>query len=398
MSGLLAPNDCTGIEAALDNPATPEQLTPIYTKSASRGRSAWWIIVLRVLELGLSGTRLRAMHMNTATENRQVLIDSLPQGKLSVDNYRFATGPIPEAGDGEVLVKTSAFAITAGTRAGLQGSASYAGAPQAGIVMNSTGVGEVVSSNSSAFQPGDQVLGPTGWQTYSVHGAKQLSKIHPDVDPVRYLGALGVNGLTAYFGLLRIGQPQPGDTVMVSAAAGSVGHLVGQIAKIKDARVVGVCGGDDKCRVLTEDLGFDAAVNYRDGNFRQSLKEATPDGVDVYFDNTGGHILGSALFRMNVGGRIACCGVVSQYDTDSPEPGPRGIPGLLVNKRITMRGFLVFDFASEYQTARDEMGQWLDSGRLKSLTDEVSGLEAAPGAFVDLLAGGNTGTRIVRLG
>jgi NADPH-dependent curcumin reductase CurA len=169
------------------------------------------------------------------------------------------------------------------------------------------------------------------------------------------------------------------------------------MAKIKGARVVGVCGADAKCRVLTEELGFDAAVNYRDGNFRASLKDATPDGVDVYFDNTGGLILGSALFRMNVGGRIACCGVVSQYDTASPEPGPKGIPGLLINKRINMRGFLVFDFAADYETARGEIGDWLQSGKLRSLTDEVTGLEAAPDAFVDLLAGGNIGTRIVRL-
>jgi len=161
--------------------------------------------------------------------------------------------------------------------------------------------------------------------------------------------------------------------------------------------VVGVCGSDEKGRVLTGRLGFDAAVNYRDPDYRQRLKDATPDGVDVYFDNTGGAILGSALFRMNNGGRIACCGVVSQYDTDSPEPGPKGVPGLLVNKRLTMRGFLVFDFADRYDEARREMSGWLRDGSLISLTDEVRGLEAAPQAFVDLLAGGNVGTRIVRL-
>ena len=162
-------------------------------------------------------------------------------------------------------------------------------------------------------------------------------------------GPLGVNGLTAYFGLLSVGQPTAGETVMVSAAAGSVGHMVGQMAKIKENRVVGVCGSEEKCIARTHDLGFDAAVNYKDDGFRDSLKSATPDGADVYFDNTGGMILGAALFRRNVGGRIACCGVVSQYDTDRPEPGPKGIPGLLVNKRINMRGFLVFDFAQQYE-------------------------------------------------
>lgn len=331
------------------------------------------------------------------TTNQQVLIDSLPAGKLSADNYRLGESEAPVANAGEVLVRTTAFAITAGTRAGLQGSASYAGAPRAGIVMNGTGVGEVVSSEDPDVAVGTQVMAPTGWQQYSVHKASAVTVIPGDHDPVDYLGALGVNGLTAYFGLLEVGRPAAGETVMVSAAAGSVGHLVGQMARIKGCRVVGVCGSDSKCQLLTEELGFDRAVSYKDANYRQNLKDATPDGVDVYFDNTGGMVLGSALFRLNVGGRVACCGVVSQYDTNSPEPGPKGVPGLLVNKRITMRGFLVFDFADRYADARREIAGWLRSGELKSLTDEVVGLEAAPAAFVDLLAGGNVGTRVVRL-
>ncbi|MEQ8857397.1 MAG: NADP-dependent oxidoreductase [Pseudomonadales bacterium] len=331
------------------------------------------------------------------SKNRQVLIDSLPRGKLTADNYRIEAAEMPKPASGEVLVETQAFAITAGTRAGLQGSASYAGAPQAGIVMNGTGVGTVVESHDAAFKPGDRVLGPTGWQTHAALAARALSLIPSDHDPIHYLGPLGVNGLTAYFGLLDVGAPAEGETVMVSAAAGSVGHLVGQIAKLKGCRVVGVSGSDEKGQLLTGELGFDAAVNYKDGDFRAALKAATADGVDVYFDNTGGFILGAALFRMNVGGRIACCGVVSQYDTDSPEPGPKGVPGLLINKRITMRGFLVFDFADHYAGARREIAGWLADGRLKSLVDEVHGLEAAPAAFVDLLAGGNVGTRVVRL-
>ena len=331
------------------------------------------------------------------TTNQQVLIDSLPKGKLAADNYRLVETDLPTLTDGDVLVKTIAFAITAGTRAGLQGSASYAGAPTTGVVMNSTGVGEVVESKAAGMAPGDRVIGPTGWQAFSAQKADDLTLLNPAYDPVDYLGPLGVNGLTAYFGLLRVGQPAAGETVMVSAAAGSVGHLVGQIAKIHGARVVGVCGSDEKGQVLTGQLGFDAVANYKDPNYRDLLKAATPDGVDVYFDNTGGSILGSALFRMNVGGRIACCGVVSQYDTNSPEPGPKGVPGLLVNKRITMRGFLVFDFASEYEAAREEIAGWLADGSLTALTDEVQGLAAAPDAFVDLLAGGNLGTRVVRL-
>ena len=329
--------------------------------------------------------------------NTQVLIKALPEGKLTEDHYELVDGVIDEPSEGEVLVQTEAFAITAGTRAGLQGSASYAGAPKTGIVMNGTGVGHVVTSKDPAFKEGDAVLGPTGWQQYSIHKGAALSVIDPQDDPIHYLGPLGVNGLTAYFGLFDVGQPSAGETVMVSAAAGSVGHLVGQMARIHGCQVVGVAGDDAKNQTLIEQLGFHAAVNYKSADFRALLKEATPSGVDVYFDNTGGPILGAALFRLNVNGRIACCGVVSQYDTSRPEPGPKGIPGLLVNKRINMRGFLVFDFAEQYEAARSDIRGWLGNGELKSLTDEVNGLAAAPSAFVDLLAGGNIGTRVVRL-
>lgn len=329
--------------------------------------------------------------------NKQVLIKSLPSGKLQASDYELAETPVPAPGANEVLIETTAFAITAGTRAGLQGSASYAGAPKAGIVMNALGVGRVVESNAEGLNPGDRVQAPTGWQSHCVADAKTVSKIDPEDDPVTWLGPLGINGLTAYFGLLEVGQPATGETVMVSAAAGSVGHMVGQIATIKGARAVGIASSDAKLATLTDTLGFAAGVNYREDDYREALKAATPDGVDVYFDNTGGPILGSALFRMNVGGRIACCGVVSQYDTDRPEPGPKGVPGLLVNKRIRMQGFLVFDFIKSYDKARADIRKWLKSGEMIMLNDEVQGLEAAPEAFVDLLAGGNVGTRVVRL-
>ena len=330
-------------------------------------------------------------------KNRQVLIKSLPEGKLVERNYELVESEMSEIDQNEILVKTISFAITAGTRAGLQGSASYAGAPTTGIVMNCTGIGEIIESNDQDFPVGRNVLTQTGWQEYSVQKKESLTLLREGIDPSLYLGPLGINGLTAYFGLLEVGQPRAGETVMISAAAGSVGHMVGQIAKIKGCRVVGVCGSDEKCKKLTEDLGFDAAVNYKDANFRQNLKDATPDGVDVYFDNTGGMILGSALFRLNSGGRIACCGVVSQYDTSTPEPGPKGIPGLLVNKSIRMQGFLVFDYVDKYEEATDNLLEWINSGQLKVLKDELDGLERAPHGFVDLLAGGNIGTRIVNI-
>ena len=330
-------------------------------------------------------------------KNRQVLIKSLPEGKLVESNYELVESEMSEIDQNEILVKTISFAITAGTRAGLQGSASYAGAPTTGIVMNCTGIGEIIESNDQDYSVGRNVLTQTGWQEYSVQKKESLTLLREGIDPSLYLGPLGINGLTAYFGLLEVGKPQAGETVMISAAAGSVGHIVGQIAKIKGCKVVGVCGSDEKCKKLTEDLGFDAAVNYKDANFRQNLKDATPNGVDVYFDNTGGMILGSALFRLNSGGRIACCGVVSQYDTSTPEPGPKGIPGLLVNKSIRMQGFLVFDYADKYDEATDNLLEWINSGQLKVLKDELDGLEKAPQGFVDLLAGGNIGTRIVNI-
>ena len=329
--------------------------------------------------------------------NRQVLIASLPTGKLEPSDFATRTVETPALEDGQVLCRTVAFTIGAGQRAGLQGSASYAGAPVTGIVMGGTGLAVVEESRNPLFSPGDAVTGPTGWQEYSIHAAAALRKVESVSDSALQLGALGGNGLTAYFGLLDIGKPRAGDTVVVSAAAGSVGHMVGQIAKREKCRVVGVAGSDEKCRMLVEELGFDAAVNYKDPEFRSSFKDATPDRIDIYFDNTGGDVLGSALFRMNTHGRIVCCGVVSQYDTSNPGPGPRGIPGLLVNNRVRMEGFLVFDFLERYDEARNNLSAWIAAGEIKPRVTEFAGLEAAPAAFVALLAGETVGTTIVRV-
>jgi len=330
------------------------------------------------------------------TVNRRILIQSLPDDKLSVDSYRMYEESVPEPGSGQVLCRALIIAISAGTRAGLQGSAGYARAPRTGVVMNGATVSEVVSSKSDRVPVGALVVCSGGWQDYSVHSADSVRIVESDTDPAHYLGALGTNGLTAYFGLLDVGQPKPGETVLVSAAAGSVGHLAGQIAGIKGCLVVGITGSDEKCRTLTDRLGFDAALNYKHRDFRAEFKATCRDGVDVYFDNTGGDILGTALRGMNLGGRIACCGVVSQYDTSNPEPGPRGIPGLLINKRVRMQGFLSGDFHARHEEARQQLRRWITDGELIPLQDEFVGLENAPAAFVDLLAGGNTGTRIVR--
>ncbi|MBC8188453.1 MAG: NADP-dependent oxidoreductase [Proteobacteria bacterium] len=331
------------------------------------------------------------------SENRQVMIASLPSGELKVSDFAVRTTSVPEPGEGEVLSRTLALTIGAGQRAGLQGSASYAGAAKTDTVMTGTGVARVEISNTPDFSVGDLVVGRTDWQDYSVLSGRHLSRIDEAADPALHLGTLGTNGLTAYFGLLDVGGAKEGETVVVSAAAGSVGHMVGQIAKLKGCRVVGVAGSDEKCQILTKELGFDVAVNYKNSDFRAAFKATTPDRIDVYFDNTGGDILGSALFRMNAHGRIVCCGAVSQYDTSNPAGSPRGIPGLLVNNRVKMEGFLVFDFAQRYEEARTELLTWIKSGQLVPRMTEFHGLESAGEAFVELLAGGTVGTTIIRV-
>jgi NADPH-dependent curcumin reductase CurA len=329
--------------------------------------------------------------------NKQIVIARVPDGPLAPEHFDVRDAAAPTCGDGEVLCNTIALTIGAGQRAGLQGSASYAGAPRAGVVMGGTGVARVERSNAAGFAAGDLVVGPTGWQTFSALKPAALRKVSAGADPALHLGVLGTNGLTAYFGLLDLGQPKAGNTVVVSAAAGSVGHIVGQIAKRAKCRVVGVAGSDAKCQVLTDELGFDVALNYKDGSFRNAFKDATPNRIDVYFDNTGGDILGSALFRMNTHGRIVCCGAVSQYDTANPSGSPRGLPGLLVNNRVRMEGFLVFDYAPRYDEARAEMTRWIERGELVPRVTEFSGLESAPRAFIELLHGETIGTTIVRL-
>jgi NADPH-dependent curcumin reductase CurA len=331
------------------------------------------------------------------SHNTQILIARVPDGPLVPEHFETRNGPAPACGEGDVLCRTLALTIGAGQRAGLQGSASYAGAPRAGIVMGGTGVARVEASHTPDFAPGDLVVGPTGWQLLSVQKPASLRKVPAGADPALHLGVLGTNGLTAYFGLLDLGRPRPGDTVVVSAAAGSVGHVVGQIAKRAGCRVVGVAGSERKCEILVRELGFDVALNYKDGGFRDAFKASTPDRIDVYFDNTGGDILGAALFRMATHGRIVCCGAVSQYDTTRPSGSPRGIPGLLVNHRVRMEGFLVFDYADRYDEARAEMSRWIERGELVPRVTEFEGLESAPHAFLSLLHGDTIGTTIIRV-
>jgi NADPH-dependent curcumin reductase CurA len=328
--------------------------------------------------------------------NRQILLVEKPSGKLGPEHFKLSQGSIPEPKDGEVLLRVRYISLDAANRAWMHG-ATYRAAIEANTVMTGGGIAEVVSSKAPALSPGDIVFGDTGWQDYAAVPAKHLSKM-PRMEPMTHLlSVYGIAGLTAYFGLLDIGRPKAGETVVVSAAAGSVGSIVGQIAKIKGCRVVGIAGGKDKCHWLTSELGFDAAVDYKDGATFKALKAAAPKGIDVYFDNVGGDILEACLPQMNNRGRIVCCGAISQYDGAPSAHGPRGVPGLIVVKRLIMQGFIVMDYMDQRGTALPELQSWVKSGKLKVQEDVIDGLENTPQALIGLLAGENRGKRMVKV-
>jgi hypothetical protein len=330
--------------------------------------------------------------------NRQFHLVRIPDGPLTRDCFNLASAAIPEPKEGEVLLKARYISIDAANRAWMQG-ATYRDALGAGTVMSARGVGEVVESRHPDFKAGDLAFGDCGWQEYAAVPGQSLMK-QRQVTPLSHLlSVYGVSGLTAYFGLREVGRPNPGETVVISAAAGAVGSFAGQIARIMGCRSVGIAGGDEKCRWLTGELGYDAAVNYKAGPISEGLKVACPDGIDVYFDNVGGEIFETALSQMKMNGRIACCGVVSTYDAASqPAHGPRGVPFLFVVKRLRMQGFIVSDFFARRDEALAQMRSWVDAGRLKVIEDVVEGFENLPEALIGLLHGKNRGKRMVRIG
>jgi NADPH-dependent curcumin reductase CurA len=331
-----------------------------------------------------------------ASVNRQILLVEKPGGKLGPEHFKLSNASIPEPKDGEALVRTRYISLDAANRAWMHG-ATYRAAVEANTVMAGGGIAEVVSSKAPNLAAGDIVFGDTGWQDYAAVPAKHLSKM-PKLEPMTHLlSVYGIAGLTAYFGLLDIGKPRDGETVVVSAAAGSVGSIVGQIAKIKGCRVVGIAGGKDKCDWLTSELGFDAAVDYKDGATFKALRAAAPKGIDVYFDNVGGDILEACLAQMNNRGRIACCGAISQYDGVPSAHGPRGVPGLIVVKRLIMQGFIVMDYMNQRDQALRDLQSWVSAGELKVQEDVIEGLENTPQALIGLLAGENRGKRMIRV-
>jgi len=336
--------------------------------------------------------------MTSPSTNRQILLVETPKGKLATTHFKLSEGPLPTPKDGEILIKVKLLSLDAANRAWMQG-ATYRAAVEAGTIMAGASIGEVVESKAPGFAAGDLVFADTGWQEYAALPAKagRVQKV-PAMEPLSYLlSVYGISGLTAHHGLMQVGKPKPGETVVVSAAAGAVGSIVGQIAKLKGCTVIGIAGGEDKCAWLTSELGFDRAIDYKKGPVGKALREAAPKGIDVYFDNVGGDIFEACLFGMNNHGRIACCGAVSQYDGAAAPHGPRGIPGLIVVKRLVVQGFIYSDYRNLDEPALAELKSWVDTGKLKVREDIMTGLENTPQALVGLLAGDNIGKRMVRV-
>jgi NADPH-dependent curcumin reductase CurA len=328
--------------------------------------------------------------------NKQWIYSRKPAAEVGPDNFELREQPVPEPKNGEVLVRTTLLSLDPASRAWMQG-ATYRSQLNPGDVMAGWGIGEVVTSNAKGFEPGDLVSGEYGWQQCAALPARTLTKHDKKHRPEHILGVLGITGLTAYFGMIDIGRPRPGETVLVSGAAGAVGSIAGQIAKISGCRVIGTTRGVDKCRWIVDEIGFDAAIDYQSENLDKALKDACPNGLDVYFDNTGGEVLAAALRRMNLFGRVACCGVVSQYNTSNPAPGPFGVPGFLVTKRIRMEGFVVMDFYNRRSQAEAALGRWLSEGKLKAPVDIIDGFENMPEALAGMFAGKNRGKLMVRI-
>jgi NADPH-dependent curcumin reductase CurA len=331
--------------------------------------------------------------------HRQVRLAARPVGYPRETDFRLVESPVPEPGAGEFLVRVIYLSLDPYMRGRMSEARSYVPPVTLGDVMEGGTVGEVVRSNHPGYAVGDIVEGRLGWQEYAVSAGKGVRKLDPTVAPISTaLGVLGMPGLTAYFGLLEVGQPKPGETVVVSAAAGAVGGLVGQIAKLKGCRTVGLAGSDAKVDYITRELGFDAGINYRMApDLDAALHAACPGGIDVYFDNVGGRITEAVSRHVNPFARFAICGLISQYNLTEPELAPRNERFVLVN-RVRIQGFIVFDFAARYRDGLAQLAEWVRQGKLKYREHFVDGLECAPAALIGLLQGKNFGKMVVRVG
>ena len=328
--------------------------------------------------------------------NRQITLSARPIGWPKESDFKLIESPVPTPGPGQVLIRTLFLSVDPYMRGRMNDRASYADPIKLGAVMTGSVVGQVVYSNHDKFPMGAFVQGMLGWQDFALSDGTDIYRVNRDIAPLSaYLGVLGMPGLTAYFGLIDVGHPKSGETVLISGAAGAVGSIAGQIAKLQGCRVVGVAGTDVKVRLLTDELGFDAAFNYRnEKNYFAKLKELCPTGIDVYFDNVGGELTDAAIHHFNIHARVCVCGQISQYNLTEPEHGPR-LLWKLIEKRAKVEGFLVLDYAARYKEGFTQLAEWLRSGKLQHRESIVNGLENAPEAFLGMLQGKNIGKQIV---
>jgi NADPH-dependent curcumin reductase len=329
--------------------------------------------------------------------HRRVVLARRPPGEPAESDFRIEEVPVPEPGPGQFLARVIYLSLDPYMRGRMRDAKSYAPPVELGGVMTGGAVGQVVKSNHPHFQVGDIVEDTLGWQEYAIGPGRTARKIDPAHGTISYANSvLGMPGMTAYFGLFEVGQPRPGETVVVSAASGAVGQIVGQLARIAGCRTVGIAGGPTKCAYVKDELGLDACVDYKaEGDLAAAVKAACPNGVDVYFDNVGGPVSDAVLANLNFYARVSLCGSISQYNT--AEPGPRWM-GTFVGKRVTARGFIVWDFNMRYGPALNQMGEWVRSGRVKYREDIVEGgIEKAPAAFIGLLKGENFGKLQVKV-
>ncbi len=329
--------------------------------------------------------------------NHQFRLAARPVGMPKRGDWSYTEAPVREPGEGELLVKVLYVSLDPAMRGWMNEGKSYIPPVGMGEVMRALAVGRVMASKNSKFAVGDHVSGIFGVQRYALSDGKGVTQVDTRIAPLPvYLGALGMTGMTAYFGLLEIGQPKPGETVVVSGAAGAVGTMVGQIARIKGCRAVGIAGGAEKCQYIAGELGFDAAIDYKGEDVKKALLEHCPKGVDVYFDNVGGDILDAVLTQLARGARIVICGAISQYNNTGPFKGPANYRSLLVN-RASMKGFIVFDYTERYGEAAREMARWMAAGKLKSREDIVEGLETFPDTLLKLFKGENIGKLVLKV-
>jgi len=330
-------------------------------------------------------------------QNKQLRLQNRPLGLPKKETWKLVETEIPKPNNGEFLVKCEYVSLDPAMRGWINAGRSYIEPVQIDDVMRAGGVGKVIESNHPDFKVGDHVYGQTGIQQYIVTNGKGWHIVDPTLAPLpTYLGTLGMPGMTAYFGILEVGELKEGDAVLVSGAAGAVGSVVGQIAKIKNCKVIGIAGGADKCKYIVDELGFDGAIDYKSDNVASKLKEYFPKGIDVYFDNVGGDILDLALSRLAMHARIVICGAISQYNNITPIKGPSNYLSLLVN-RGTMRGMVVFDYAKDYQKASQQMSLWMMQGRLKSKEDIYEGIENFYDTFLRLFSGDKMGKLVLKV-